>query len=69
MQNIYKKYGYYLEDQYTITIKGAEGAIKIKEIMEKIRNNQPREIGKHKIISIYDYQQKTYKNTSKALFI
>ena len=62
MQNIYKKYGYYLEDQYTITIKGAEGAKKIKEIMEKIRNNQPKEIGKRKIISIYDYQQKKYKN-------
>lgn len=62
MQNIYKKYGYYLEDQYTITIKGAEGAIKIKETMEKIRNNQPKEIGKHKIKAIYDYNQKIYKN-------
>ena len=62
MQNIYKKYGYYLEDQYTITIKGAEGALKIKETMEKIRNNPPKEIGKHKIMAIYDYQQKKYKN-------
>ena len=62
MQNIYKKYGYYLEDQYTITIKGAEGAIKIKEIMEKMRTNPPENIGKYKIVSISDYQLKKYIN-------
>ena len=62
MQNIYKKYGYYLEDQYTITIKGAEGAIKIKEMMEKIRNNPPTTIGKYNIISISDYELKKYRN-------
>lgn len=62
MQNIYKKYGYYLEDQYTITIKGAEGAIKIKEIMEKMRKNPPENIGKYKIVSISDYQLKKYNN-------
>ena len=62
MQNIYKKYGYYLEDQYTITIKGAEGAIKIKETMEKIRRNPPKQIGRHNIISIYDYEQMKYRN-------
>ena len=62
MQNIYQKYGYYLEDQYTITIKGAEGAIKIKETMEKIRRNSLRQIGKYNIISIYDYEQMKYRN-------
>lgn len=62
MQNIYKKYGYYIEDQYTITIKGAEGAIKIKEIMEKMRNNTPEKLGKYDVISISDYELKKYKN-------
>ena len=62
MQNIYKKYGYYLEDQYTITIKGAEGAMKIKEMMDKIRNNPPKNIGKYNVISISDYEIKKYKN-------
>lgn len=62
MQNIYKKYGYYLEDQHTITIKGAEGAIKIKEIMEKMRNNPPEKLGKYDVIAIYDYELKKYKN-------
>ena len=62
MQNIYQKYGYYLEDQYTITIKGAEGAIKKKETMQKIRRNPPKQIGKYNIISIYDYEQMKYRN-------
>lgn len=62
MQNIYKKYGYYLEDQYTVTIKGAEGAEKIKKIMEKIRNKEIKNIGKYKIISLSDYKLKKYKN-------
>ena len=62
MQNIYQKYGYYLGDQYTITIKGAEGAIKIIETMEKIRRNPPKQIGKYNIISIYDYEQMKYRN-------
>lgn len=62
MQNIYKKYGYYLEDQYTITIKGAEGSIKIKEMMQKMRNMELEVIGKFKIISISDYELKRYKN-------
>lgn len=62
MQNIYQKYGYYLEDQYTITKKGAEGAIKIKETMEKIRSKLPKQIGKYNIISISDYEQMKYRN-------
>ena len=62
MQNIYQKYGYYLEDQYTITKKGAEGAIKIKETMEKIRSKLPKKIGKYNIISISDYEQMKYRN-------
>jgi len=62
MQNIYRKYGYYLEDQYTITKKGAEGAIKIKETMEKIRSKLPKKIGKYNIISISDYEQMKYRN-------
>ena len=62
MQNIYQKYGYYLEDQYTITKKGAEGAIKIKETMEKIRSKLPKQIGNHNIISISDYELMKYKN-------
>ncbi len=37
MINIYEKYGYYREAQVSIVLKGAEGAEKIKELMDNLR--------------------------------
>ena len=42
MVQMYEKYGYYKEDTISITLEGADGAEKIKEIMQKLRNNPPR---------------------------
>lgn len=55
MNNMYKKYGYYKEKQFSITLKGAEGAEQIKKMMENLRNNSPATIGKYKVISVGDY--------------
>lgn len=57
MLNIYKEYGYYMEDTVAITLEGKDGAEQIKNIMEKIRNNPPSEIGKHKVIKFIDYKK------------
>lgn len=35
MNNIYKKYGFYKEDQVSIVLEGAEGAEKIKEMNDR----------------------------------
>ena len=56
MLNIYKKYGFYKEGISTITLKGADGAEKIKEIMNKIRSNPPKQFGDYKINKVRDYQ-------------
>ena len=56
MTNIFEKYGYYKEDITTITLKGADGAEKMKELLEKIRSNPLKEIGGYKVINIRDYQ-------------
>lgn len=37
MINIYEKYGYYKEGQIAITMKGIDGAEKIKAILENLR--------------------------------
>ena len=37
LDNLYKKYGYYEEDQHSIYLEGAEGEKKIAEIMEVFR--------------------------------
>ena len=54
MNNIYKKYGYYNETQVSTVLEGSSGAEKIKEIMEKMRNNLPEKIGKYKVLKFED---------------
>ena len=55
MQKLYKEYGYYRENQIAITLEGAEGAQKIKDMMEKVRTSVPKEIGKYKVVKFKDY--------------
>ncbi len=62
MINIYEKYGYYRETLATITLKGIEGQEKIKEIMDRLRNNPCSSVGKFKVKEIRDYQRKITHN-------
>ncbi|MBR4992998.1 MAG: phospho-sugar mutase [Lachnospiraceae bacterium] len=55
MLDMYEKYGYFNESQYAITMKGIEGSEKIKEIMEKFRNNPPKSFGDLKVKEFRDY--------------
>ncbi|MBP5282355.1 MAG: phospho-sugar mutase, partial [Lachnospiraceae bacterium] len=57
MTQIYEKYGYFKEGQYTITMKGASGAKQIAETMEKLRKNPPKFIGDKKVLKLRDYQK------------
>ncbi len=56
MIKIYEKYGFYKEGISTITLKGADGAEKIKELMENIRKNPPKKLGDYNVISVRDYK-------------
>jgi len=56
MLNIYEKYGYYKEGQHSIVLKGAEGAKKIKEMMENLRTKTPETIGQYKVVEFRDYK-------------
>ena len=68
MNHIYEKYGYYKEGQFSITLKGAEGAEQIKQMMEKMRNNPPIEIAEEKVLSVGDYvAQKIKKMTGEEI--
>ena len=42
MLNIYNKYGYYKEDLFTMTFKGADGAKKMQDMMDAYRKNTPK---------------------------
>ncbi len=56
MLETYEKYGYYKEGQYTITMKGIDGARQITEIMEKLRRNPPKAFGTRQVLKFRDYQ-------------
>ncbi len=45
LTGIYKRYGMYLEDLHSLTLKGAEGSGKIRKIMESFRKDPPGELG------------------------
>ncbi|MBE6015576.1 MAG: phospho-sugar mutase [Lachnospiraceae bacterium] len=59
MIEMYEKYGYYKEDVQSITLKGIEGAEKIKSIMEGLRGNTPEEIGGYDVLRVRDYKKQT----------
>ena len=70
MIKMYKKFGYYKENQVSITLEGADGAQKIKDMMEGIRNNPSKYVGEYKVLKFRDYlnntitdciEEKTYK--------
>ncbi|GAC1424806.1 MAG: phospho-sugar mutase [Flavisolibacter sp.] len=65
--DLYLKYGYYHEELISITKKGRNGQQEIADMMEKFRNNPPKEIAGKKLIQLLDYQKqiKTQILTSK----
>ena len=55
MITLYDKYGYFKESQYSITMKGIDGAKEIEELMNKLRKNPPKNFGDLKVKEFRDY--------------
>ncbi|WP_338760001.1 phospho-sugar mutase [Bernardetia sp. ABR2-2B] len=68
---IYKEYGFYLEELVSITKKGQQGAAQIEEMMKTFRENPPKKLAGSNLLSVYDYQNQTIlevqKGTSKPM--
>lgn len=62
MQDIYKKYGYYMETQVAIVREGSEGAKEIQEMMSKTRNKEVNNIGNLKVLEFKDVYEDYVKN-------
>ncbi len=56
MQEIYQKYGFYKETQYSITMKGVDGSKEIAALMEKLRKNPPKQLGEWTVKELRDYE-------------
>jgi len=55
MLKIYEKYGYFKEGQYSITLKGIDGANQIAAIMDGLRQNPPKQFGELSVLQLRDY--------------
>lgn len=57
MLEMYEEYGYYLETQYAVTLKGIDGSRQIQAIMDKLRANPPKEFGALNVLKVRDYDK------------
>ena len=67
LEDIYEKYGYYLEIGESIVLKGIEGKEKIMTKMDTLRNEQLEIIEDEKVLTIRDYE-KDKKQKSNVLY-
>lgn len=62
MLDMYERYGYYKEGLATVTLKGIDGAQKIRQMMADFREDPPKELAGHPVLAIRDYQADTRKD-------
>ena len=55
LDRIYSEYGFYLERGESLNFEGAEGAAKIKKLVDSYAGNPPREIAGGKVTSVLNY--------------
>lgn len=62
MIKIYEKYGFFKEGLLSVTLEGADGAEKIKRMLENLRREPLELLGNSKVIAIRDYEASERKN-------
>ena len=67
LEDIYEKYGYYLEIGESIVLKGIEGKEKIMTKMDTLRKEELEIIEDEKVLTIRDYE-KDEKQKSNGLY-
>ena len=55
LNELYEKYGYYVEDEPNLILEGIEGSKRISRMMEYVRANLPTEIAGIKVDKVIDY--------------
>ncbi len=59
MVDMYERYGFYKDGVLAVTMEGIEGLEKIKNIMEKLRNEPPKTFCGYDVLSFRDYMKDT----------
>ncbi len=55
LNEIFEKYGYYLESLQSLTLKGKTGAEQIAQIMDSFRENPPLTLAGVEVVAVEDY--------------
>lgn len=63
---VFEKYGYYLEDLASLTLKGKEGADKINRLLSAFRTMPPATIGGREVAVCEDYKAQTRLYTENS---
>ena len=58
IDDLYKEYGYYLNQTFAFEFEGAAGMQKMSDIMSSVRANLPKAIDEYKVVKVSDYQLK-----------
>ncbi len=56
LNQLYQKHGTYLETIQSITLSGADGAEKLKQLLANLRANVPTELGGYKVVKYQDFR-------------
>lgn len=55
LENLFKKYGYFRENQTSLVLEGKEGQERIARMMKVYRENSPKSLGKFQVERVIDY--------------
>ena len=66
LDSLYKKYGYYAEDEPNIVLEGSEGAARISRMMEYIKDNPLTEVAGFPVTRCLDYNSGTVEDISNS---
>ena len=66
LDEIYLRYGYYLEDLINIYYQGAAGAANIRRILESYRADPPQELGGCQVVAFKDFGVDTFYDADGA---
>ncbi len=58
IDDLYKEYGYYLNQTFAFEFEGAAGMQKMSDIMSSVRADLPKAIDEYKVVKVSDYQLK-----------
>lgn len=68
LEGLYKKFGYYMEDNFSLIYEGIKGMEKIKRIMDVFRKKYLKEIGTLELVEYTDYnERKVYDKNGKEI--